>query len=55
MSSYARNVSIAAANATLLEDCVGRDDTFDKDVFAKYYKSTISGLLGRGTNDHTEK
>ena len=36
MRSYARNVSIAAADATLLEDCVGGDDTFDKDVFAKY-------------------
>ncbi len=36
MRSYARNVSIAAAEATLLEDCVGNDDTFDKDVFAKY-------------------
>ncbi len=36
MRSYARNVSIAAADATLLEDCVGNDDTFDKDVFAKY-------------------
>ena len=36
MRSYARNVSIAAADTTLLEDCVGSDDTFDKDVFAKY-------------------
>ena len=36
MRSYARNVSIAAADTTLLEDCVGGDDTFDKDVFAKY-------------------
>ncbi len=36
MRSYARNVSIAAADTTLLEDCVGNDDTFDKDVFAKY-------------------
>ncbi len=36
MRSYARNVSIAAADTTLLEDCAGSDDTFDKDVFAKY-------------------
>ena len=36
MRSYARNVSIAAADTTLLEDCVGNDETFDKDVFAKY-------------------
>lgn len=36
MRSYARNVSIAAADTTLLADCVGSDDTFDKDVFAKY-------------------
>ena len=36
MRSYARNVSIAATDTTLLEDCVGNDETFDKDVFAKY-------------------
>ena len=36
MRSYARNVSIAAADTTLLEDCAGSDETFDKDVFAKY-------------------
>ncbi|MCR5128076.1 MAG: DUF4143 domain-containing protein [Lachnospiraceae bacterium] len=36
MRSYARNVSIAAADTTLLDDCAGRDETFDKDVFAKY-------------------
>ncbi len=36
MRSYARNVSIAAADTTLLEDCAGSDGTFDKDVFAKY-------------------
>ena len=36
MRSYARNVSIAAADTTLLEDCFGNDETFDKDVFAKY-------------------
>ena len=36
MRSYARNVSIAAADTTLLADRVGSDDTFDKDCFAKY-------------------
>ena len=36
MRSYARNVSIAAADTTLLEDCSSNDETFDKDVFAKY-------------------
>ncbi len=36
MRSYARNVSIAAADTTLREDMSGSDDTFDKDVFAKY-------------------
>ena len=36
MRSYARNVSIAAADTTLLKDCAGTDETFDKDVFAKY-------------------
>ena len=36
MRSYARNVSIAAADTTLLEDCTGNDESFDKDVFAKY-------------------
>lgn len=36
MRSYARNVSIAAADATLRDDCAGNDETFDKDVFTKY-------------------
>ena len=36
MRSYARNVSIPAADTTLLSDCMGSDETFDKDVFAKY-------------------
>ena len=36
MRSYARNVSIAAADETLREDCASNDETFDKDVFAKY-------------------
>ena len=36
MRSYARNVSIAATDTTLRDDCIGEDETFDKDVFAKY-------------------
>ncbi len=36
MRSYARNVSIAAADETLREDCSSSDETFDKDIFSKY-------------------
>lgn len=36
MRSYARNVSIAATDQTLRDDCASGDETFDKDVFAKY-------------------
>ena len=36
MRSYARNVSIAAAESKLLEDCAGSEESFDKDVFSKY-------------------
>ena len=36
MRSYARNVSIAAADETLRDDCASNDESFDKDVFAKY-------------------
>ena len=36
MRSYARNVSIPAADETLREDCASGDETFDKDVFSKY-------------------
>ncbi|MCR4838690.1 MAG: DUF4143 domain-containing protein [Eubacterium sp.] len=36
MRSYARNVSIAATDTTLRDDCAGGDESFDKDVFAKY-------------------
>ena len=36
MRSYARNVSIAATDETLREDCASSDESFDKDVFAKY-------------------
>lgn len=36
MRSYARNVSIAASDETLRDDCATSDETFDKDVFAKY-------------------
>ena len=34
--SYARNVSIMASDETMRADCVGNDETFNKDVFAKY-------------------
>lgn len=36
MRSYARNVSIAAGDATLRDDCASSDESFDKDVFSKY-------------------
>ena len=36
MRSYARNVSIAASDQTLREDCASNDDTFDKEAFSKY-------------------
>lgn len=36
MRSYARNLSIAASDETLREDCSSTDETFDKDTFAKY-------------------
>lgn len=36
MRSYARNVSIAAADTTLRDDMAVGDESFDKDVFAKY-------------------
>ncbi|MBQ6520890.1 MAG: ATP-binding protein [Anaerolineaceae bacterium] len=36
MRSYARNVSIAASDETLRDDCTASDETFDKDVFSKY-------------------
>lgn len=36
MRSYARNVSIAATDTTLRDDCASSDETFDKDVLAKY-------------------
>ena len=37
MRSYARNVSIAATDTTLRDDCASSDESFDKDVFAKYF------------------
>ncbi len=36
MRSYARNVSIAASEQTLRDDCASSDESFDKDVFSKY-------------------
>jgi len=34
--SYARNVSIAANDRTLIEDCMGGSNSFDEATFAKY-------------------
>ena len=36
MRSYARNVSIAASDETLRDDCISNDESFDKDIFSKY-------------------
>lgn len=36
LRSYARNVSIAASDKTLLDDCTSNDLTFDKELFAKF-------------------
>lgn len=36
MRSYARNISTAASNETLRDDCISNDDSFDKDVFSNY-------------------
>lgn len=36
MRSYARNVSIAATEETLRDDCISNDETFDKEAFSKY-------------------
>lgn len=42
LRSYARNVSIAASDQTLIEDCVGKDGTFDEETFAKYIQALKS-------------
>ncbi|MBQ9457225.1 MAG: ATP-binding protein [Bacilli bacterium] len=39
LRSYARNVSIAAGDQTLLGDCIGEGETFDKEAFAKYIQA----------------
>ncbi|MBR1598425.1 MAG: ATP-binding protein [Lachnospiraceae bacterium] len=39
MRSYARNVSIAASEQTLRDDCASSDESFDKDVFSKYLRA----------------
>ena len=39
LRSYARNVSIAASDQTLLGDCIGEGETFDKEAFAKYIQA----------------
>lgn len=36
LRSYARNVSIAASNETILDDCSSSDETFDKETLARY-------------------
>ena len=39
MRSYSRNISIAATDETLRKDCIGNDEIFDKDTFAKYLQA----------------
>ena len=39
LRSYARNVSIAASDQTLIDDCVGTGDTFDEETFTKYIEA----------------
>ena len=39
MRSYARNVSIAASDQTLIEDCVSDESTFDEETFSKYLEA----------------
>ncbi|MDO4198941.1 MAG: DUF4143 domain-containing protein [Erysipelotrichaceae bacterium] len=39
LRSYSRNVSIAASDATLIEDCVSNGESFDKETFYKYLKA----------------
>ena len=36
MRSYARNVSIAASDETLRDDCISNDESFDKETFSRY-------------------
>ncbi len=36
MRAYARNISSSVPDTALLKDCKGSDESFDKDVFAKY-------------------
>lgn len=39
MRSYAGNISIAASDQTLLEDCVSDESTFDSETFSKYLEA----------------
>lgn len=39
MRSYARNISIAASDQTLIEDCVNDESTFDEETFSKYLEA----------------
>ena len=36
MRAYARNISLSVPDTALLNDCKGSEESFDKDVFAKY-------------------
>lgn len=36
MKSYARNISIAASDKTLIDDCVDEEESFDEETFGKY-------------------
>ncbi len=48
--SYARNISITASDETMRADCVGSEETFNKDVFAKY----LSALRALYVTDEVE-
>lgn len=48
--SYARNISIMASDETMRADCVGSEETFNKDVFAKY----LSALRALYVTDEVE-
>ena len=39
MRSYARNISIAASDQTILEDCVSDETTFDEETLSKYLEA----------------
>lgn len=39
LRSYSRNISIAASDQTMIDDCVGDGSSFDKEVFYKYLEA----------------